>query len=135
LHSKLQYISELGWAHDCTIDIVSPHLGSCIVIGSLWRVLISSCESHRRRCGGKDRRKHGHLLSTSTAQAHPLPRQLLQSNIWAPFTFFYCPNCQNKGDDVEKLLGRRLGTLGWTSCSVSRNSRTFPIPSALTIRK
>ena len=51
------------WAHDCTIDIVSPHLGSCItrhtyLIGSLWRVLISSCESHRRCCGGENRRKH-----------------------------------------------------------------------------
>ena len=75
------------WEHDCTIDIVSPHQGSCItrhtyLIGSLWRVLISSCESHRRCCGGENRRKHRHL-STSTTRSHPLPRQLLQSNIWA----------------------------------------------------
>jgi hypothetical protein len=101
------------------------------LIGSLWRVIISSCESHRRCCGGENRRKHRHL-STSTARAHPLPRQLLQSKTWAHSQQYSAQSARTK-ELTRKNSWRvaRSRTFGWTSCIVSRNSRTFPNPSGL----
>ena len=114
------------WAHDCTIDIVSPHLGSCItrhtyLIGSLWRVLISSCESHRRCSGGENRREHRHL-STSTARAHPVPRQLLQSNIWA-HPQQYSAQIARANELTRKHPGPELGLLSGGLREALRESR------------
>jgi len=114
------------WAHDCTIDIVSPHLGSCItrhtyLIGSLWRVLISSCESHRRCSGGENRREHRHL-STPTARSHPLPRQLLQSNIWA-HPQQYSAQIARTNELTRKHPGPELGLLSGGLREALRESR------------
>jgi len=114
------------WAHDCTIDIVSPHLGSCItrhtyLIGSLWRVLISSCESHRRCSGGENRREHRHL-STPTARSHPLPRQLLQSNIWA-HPQQYSAQIARANELTRKHPGPELGLLSGGLREALRESR------------
>ena len=126
-------------AHDCTTDVVSARLDSCItrhtyLIGSLWRVLISSCESHRRCCGGENRREHRHL-STPTARSHPLPRQLLQSNIWAHPQQYSAQIARTKEPTRKTPVGRSLDYFRADFERRCEKVADLPIPSALTSGK
>jgi hypothetical protein len=105
------------------------------LIGSLWRVpnsmiYMNTSDIARASAGAFSRSSNDipRVLIEIESAAQDLTSQRIRNYILPKLP-------ENKGDDAGQPLVWREGTFSWTSCSVSRKSWAFPIPSALIVRK